>query len=290
MTGVDARTPSRSAWSRLVGADRYLLAARLTLLATLVNGRDEMVVVLATAAVTTLIFLEPARLRSPLPWFALGAVLGWTQWVEWWAIDDHAVANTYWLFAIGLSRVARQPDRTLELSARLLLGGIFVVAIGWKLLSSQYVGAEFWRYTLLRDHRVEWVSEVAGGTSDATIDRNRADLAALTGSGEVDEVVLLAEGDRQAGVASFFTVWGVLIEAAIAIAFLAPLRGRWSLARPLSLFVFCCTTYVLIPVYGFAALLLTMGAVVFDDPRWRAATVPVAGVLLAWAGIFDLLV
>lgn len=279
----------RESWASVLSGDRFALVARLTLIVTLVNGRDSVALLLLTAAVTTVVFLDPKRLRWPWPWFGLAAAFGWSQWVEWWVVDDHVVATTYWLVALGCVCLARDTDRALRLSARVLLGTIFAVAFGWKLLSSQYVSGEFWRYTLVRDPRIEWIALHVGGTDRADLIRGRAALAGLGEAPTAPERVEVAEGPRNRVLANVMTWWGLAVEGAIAALFLSPLGRRGQRARPVAVLVFCMTTYVLIPVVGFAGLLLTMTIAVTDEARVRALLIGAAALLMVWASLFDVI-
>jgi hypothetical protein len=76
--------------------------------------------------------------------------------------------------------------------------------------------------------------------------------------------------------------WATLaLEAAVAIAFLAPL-GRRVWLRHWLLLCFCATTYAIAPVVGFGWLLLAMGAAQCAPHARRTR--------LAYLGVFALLI
>lgn len=239
--------------------DPFLLVARLSLLVTLVNTHHDIPILLFTAVATAVLFLNGRLLRSPWPWFVLAAGIGASQFAAWWLIDDHRVANTYWLAAVGLSRLAHEPGRVLTLTGRFLIGSLFAFAFGWKLLSSQYLSTDFFQYTLLRDDRFEPVAVVVGGADEDQLAMDRALVSEFTGSAAVDETITIEDVPRTRTVAGVFTFWGLVIEGALAAAFLLPLRGRARVARPVLLLLFCATTYAIVPVVGFGALLMVVG-------------------------------
>lgn len=274
---------------RLAAIDHFTLICRLSLLLLVVNTNEHPIAFVISAAGTAVLFLRPDLMRSPFPWFALAAVAGVSQLDEWWMEDDHTVVTTYWMVGLGLSRLADDRDRVLSISARLLVGLVFAFAFGWKLLSSQFVSTDFFRYEFAFDDRFQHVAELVGGTDDDQRAGNLEELNVLYTEGEAGDVIVVEEGPRNEDVADLFTIWGVLIEGAVALAFLLPLPRRVEWLRPATLFAFAYTTYLVVPVAGFGALLMTLGLAHRDTPRLRAAYVVSFGALLVWGGIFPLL-
>jgi hypothetical protein len=266
------------AWRDLTGPIDVLIG-RLSLLLVIVNTNYDRPVMIAAAIGAAVIAPHPRLIRSPWPWFALAAVIGTAQARIWWRVDDHVVATTYWLIGFGAAQFAGDPILVLRRSARLLVGCIFVLAFGWKVLSSQFTSTEFFQYTMVRDSRFEVVSQTIAGMGDDELASARTDLAELSRSGDIGDRVVVAPGPRTATVAGLLTVWGIGIEGAVAASFLAPLRGRWRRLRPTTLVVFCLTTYGVVPVFGFAALLLTLGMMQENEARLRPIY-PVALVLV----------
>ena len=265
--------------------DLFLLVARLTLLVLLVNTHDHPGLLLVAAVASAVMFLNERLLRAPWPWFVLTAVLAVSQFGDWWLIDDHRVATTYWLAAVGCARLADEPTRVLRLSARLLVGAMFAFAFGWKLLSSQYTSTDFFRYTLLRDPRFDPVATLVAGADEDQLRSERAVVSEFTAAAPFDEHISVAEGPRTETVATVFTFWGLALEGAIAVAYLLPLRGRSKLARPATILVFCATTYVVVPVVGFGVLLMTLGLTQVDTARLRRSFVLGSAGVFAWGAV-----
>lgn len=275
---------------KISAADHFVLVARLTLLLVVLNTNEDPLVFALCVVATAVLFYEERLLRSPWPWLGLGVVVGASQFVYWWRIDDHLVVTTYWIIAIGLSRLADRRARVMGESARLVVGLVFAFAFGWKLLSSQFVGADFFRYQLVTDDRFRPVAEHVGGTEVDLLDDDLVARDRLYATGYSGGSVTLHEGPRNDEVAVVFTAWGLVIEGAIAAAFLLPLRGRWRHLRAATLFAFAFTTYAVVPVAGFGALLMVLALAHDDTPRLRVAYVGSFALLLAWGGLFPLLV
>lgn len=267
---------------RLDALDPFLVVARLSLFVAIVNNHSDVAMALFFGVATALLYFQERWLRSAWPWLAMAAVLGWTQLQEWWLVDDHPVATTYWLAALGISRFGSRPDAVLAHTARLLLAALFALAFGWKLLSGQYLSGDFFEYTLVRDPRFERVAVLVGGTDGDALEQDRLAIAELTSAATAGELIEIDTGPRVRSLALAFTWFGLLLEGAVAGAFLAPLRGRWQLLRPATLIAFCLTTYAIVPVAGFALLLLTMGMAHARLPWVRRAHVGAGIVILVW--------
>lgn len=262
--------------------DPFLLVARLSLLVVLVNTHHDVPVLLFAAVVTALVFLNERALRSPWPWFGLATVVGASQFIDWWLIDDHRVATTYWLVAIGLSRLANQPERVLALSARFILGSLFALAFGWKLLSSQYMATDVFQYALLRDHRFEPVATLAGGADADELEIDRVRISDFTRTGDLHETIAVSTGPRTDTVAAVFTTWGLVLEGALAAAFLLPLPGRARQLRPALLLIFCATTYAVVPVVGFGTLLMILGLAQAKTAMERRVLAVGSAIVFVW--------
>lgn len=261
----------------------FTLVGRATLFVVLVNAVPSPAATAIAALATLVLFLEPERMRRAWPWLALAGALAAEQALRWWEPENHVLATTGWVLAIGLSRLAHDPARTLRLAARLLVAVIFVFATGWKLASTQYTSGDFFTYTIATDHRFAPLAEAVGGADEAALDDVRRQLREL----EPGDSVVLHEGPRQRGLTVGASVFGVLAEAAVAAVFVFDGR-RARRARPAVLGLFCAVTYAVVPVVGFGALVLTMGAATFDDPA-RRRTIVAVGVLAAWGLLVGLL-
>ena len=155
-----------------------------------------------------------------------------------------------------------------------------LVAAAWKLwLSDDFLDGTSFRVLLLGDRRFEDMSLLVGGLDRGALAESRRFLAVGGGLGSGAGLV---EPTRLRALALALTWGAVLLESAIAIAFLAPLRSARVWFRHVLLLVFCAGTYALAPVAGFGWLLLTLGL----------AQCPAGSVRLRWAYLasFGLLV
>ena len=256
------------------------LALRLTLLALLLKpiGSGWLRPSILALAVAGLVL--PRVLRHPVLWLALAGLAGWRVIAGWPLADNHAYLLAYWCLAVAFVRLAPEPRRALAWNARTLLGLAFAFATLWKLLSPDYLDGRFFRVTLVEDRRLERLAVALGGIDRDTLQARRefvaqhADGPALAGTPppEPQELRSLA----------FAATWLTLaLEAAIALAFLAPLGSRVWLRHAL-LLLFCATTYAVAPVVGFGWLLLALGAAQLDPGArlTRIAYVAVFGLLV----------
>lgn len=245
----------------------------LTLVLVALNANEDVALFLPAVAALAVGLVRPDWSRTPWWWLATAAVLGTRQLLDWEGVDNHVVVTTYWCLALGLGLLATDPVRTVARTSRLLIGLVFGIAVYWKLRSPDFASGEFFRFTLLFDDRFDHVTRWVVGLGVDDLDANRAAWAALAG-GERDTVVALAGGPRLDLVAVAMAWFAIVVESAIAVAHLAPLRGRWQLARPITLLGFCLGTYLVVPVGGFGCLLATMALADDELPApWRRAYV-----------------
>jgi hypothetical protein len=256
------------------------LALRLTLLLLLLRpfGTGWLRPSILALAVAGL--LLPRALHHPALWLALAGLLGWRVIAGWPLADNHAYLLVYWCLAIALVRLAPDPRRALAWNGRALVGLAFAFATLWKLLSPDYLDGRFFRVTLVEDERLECVASALGGIDPEALQARRAFVAQ-----HVDGVGLLGpvpeETARLRRLAVAATWLTLAVEAAVAIAFLAPL-GRRAWLRHALLLLFCATTYAIAPVAGFGWLLLAMGAAHCEPGARRLR--------LAYVAVFALLI
>lgn len=265
--------------------DPYLLVARLTLVLVIINTPREPTPLALAAGTCAVMFLNPRLLRSPGPWFLIAAVLGASQAADWWLVDNHKFATTAWVLTIGLSRLARDPKRTLRESARLFIGVLFGCAFAWKLLSPSYLSGAFFQYTLLRDERFEPVAVVVARADESRLERDRSSVVEFTSSATVDQSIEVPHGPATRLVALVLTGWGLVLEGVIALVFLAPLNARHRRMRPAALLLFCATTYAIAPIVGFGFLLMTVGLALVQDARLRRIFVFGSAAVFLWSAV-----
>lgn len=284
-TALERRPAALRSWG-----DPLVLSGRLTLVVLLVNSRRSLVATAAVAIAAIALALEPQRIRRPQPWFVLAAVLTAVAAGRWWALENHEWGAIAWCAAFGCALATSRPEHATRVSARILLGLIFALAFGWKVLASQYSSVDFFRHTLATDARFAYVAEGVAGTDRDDLELARLEVHELLHAPDPAGVVIVPEGPNTWVVAALFTTVGVILEGLIALLYLLPLEQRFHWLRQGSIFLFCATTYAAVPVVGFGLLLLCLVAAEASQAgarRLAAWSFPVLG---AWGAIFALLI
>jgi len=261
------------------------LPLRLTLLGLLLQpvGLGWVRSALLAMAVAGLVFGR--LLHGPWLWLAL-AVCACTRVLLSWPLgDNHAYLLAYWLLALGLAGFTGDPRRAIAASGRWLIGLVFAFAVLWKAISPDFLDDRFFRYTLVMDPRLEWVTRLAGGQSEQELAAQRAFLGQhVDGALPVArEPTARPESSRLRGLARVATLSTFALELALALAFLWPPSGAPSRWRDALLLGFCAVTYAVAPVEGFGWLLLALGlAQCQSSPPWRVAYPAVFALLVAY--------
>jgi hypothetical protein len=238
-------------------AGRYRVVAVMTLLLVVLHTHPAWYVQAGVMAIALAGLLHPPAIHRPAFWFGLVAVLSVGLVRLWYEIDNHQYLITYWCFAIGVTRLAAEPERALALNARLLVGLAFLLATIWKLATPEYVSGAFFEGLMLTDPRFADVARLAGAENLAAGQHALRDFSLL---GDPEAGVSLTSSARLAALAGAMTWWTVGIEALVAAAFLWPGRRGLPAVRDQLLVAFLATTYLLAPVVGFAWVLAAMGA------------------------------
>lgn len=258
----------------------YTLAVALTLI-PLVLGQFRAPTLLAALAVAGL--AVPALTRDLRYWVVV-LVLAVQSPLEraWLALDNHHWLHMYWIAAITVTRLASQPAQALRYSARLLIGLAFLFASAWKLFTPEFITGGFFQFMFSFDARIGDVAAALDLQEAGVTDDNRAALAAWRSPGAGLEPVQMVVGSAIVQLAPLLAWATVLIEGAVAVTFLAPLRQRWRWLRDVTLLVFVVATYPVAPVIGFGKLLLAIGAMQSElRPAWRNAVYVTAFVVVS---------
>jgi hypothetical protein len=145
----------------------------------------------------------------------------------------------------------------LEVNSRLLIGGVFVAAVLWKLLSGDFLNGSFMTFTLLLDSRFAGFADWATGVGQEALAQNGLQLRRVM-MGHI-EAAELASAPGISIAAMLLTWYTVLIEGAVAVAFLAP-KSSWLWRRRNAMMViFVATVYSIATVIGFAWTLVILG-------------------------------
>ncbi len=201
--------------------------------------------------------LLPRLVRDVRFWAVVTLLTAWPLVWNWPFSDNHDYLRCFVALAVTSTLGAREPERALQVSARLLLAGTFGFATLWKLgLSPDFVDGTFFRVALLTDGRFADLAVLAGGASWETLDAFDAALRSFLTGDSADWPGAFVEPARLRTLALGLTVFTGAIEAAIAIAFLWP---RFAAARNPLLILFGATTFAFATVRGFGWLLMTLG-------------------------------
>jgi hypothetical protein len=255
-----AAGPARGVAGALLGADAADLAGRLCLLALLLHPVGDERVRPALLALCALGLLAPPALRSAWLWLALAGLAGARVLLDWPMSDNHAYLLAYWCLAFAVAACSRDRGAVLARNARLLVGLTFAFATLWKVgLSPDFMDGRFFRVSLVVDGRLDAFGRLAGGLDPAQFQEIRGFLVQHADGRPAPPVEAPDLPERYVRVARAATLGTAALEAALAAAFLLPLRSPRNALRHALLLLFCATTYAVAPVEGFGWLLVSMG-------------------------------
>ena len=210
----------------------------------------------------------PGQLRRPPLWIALTTLTALRVILNWPMADNHAYLLCYWCLAVAIALVSQDPRACLAFNGRLLIGLAFVLAALWKFaLSPDYLDARFFRVLMLTDPRFAGFAQLAGRLTPDLLESLRGFVTQHVDGPFVAGLDAPQEPARFLWLAHFMTWWTVLLEGAVAVAFLWPLERGVSRGRDTLLLLFCVTTYAITPIEGFGWLLIAMGVAQCEPVR-----------------------
>lgn len=239
----------------------FELAASMTLVLVLLYAGRFWYLQIPLTILVTAAMMYRSLLRSDTFWFVITVVVAASNFHNWYYIDNHKYLITYWCLALYFSRLTTAPDRSLRISARLLIGLAFFFATIWKLISDDFINGTFFHYSLLMDDRFAGVATLFGGLSNEMFAKNHMAIRELLNYNSILQVIQFQDTIYVPLVAKIITWWTIIIEGLIAITFLWPDRKFISKWRDLFLLTFLLTTYLVAPVVGFGWVLIIMGMV-----------------------------
>lgn len=221
--------------------------------------------------------VAPSYVVRPMVWWVFAALWFAAVVVEQNRMEDHVYLFTVWLVALAVS-LSAEGDRFLDHAAwhaRVLVGVTFSVAVLWKLVFNQFWnGMALWTF-IVTDDRFAPLARGLGISSGTRDDGRQAIEEVLAGTAESYD----PPSDLLLRVA-VIAVLTLLLEATVAVSFLAPDGSLAATLRAPSIVTFGLVTYALVPVLGFAALLATLTTVTY---RWRRSVAWVFPVMVAAA-------
>jgi len=254
-----------------------LMTLKLTAFMLLLHGGGGWILEVPLRLICVWMLLSPTALRSQRVWLSAAFLLTLVHANHWYSIDNHKYLMTYWTITVAVGVGAANTASVLANNARLLIGLCFGFATFWKFYAGEYLDGSFLHSVFLTDGRVTTPMAAVGGVLEAELENNRAMLSLLTQHPSDDAFVSLATSARLEGIALVSSYWTLFIEGLIAILFLWPGKSRrWMMAQDAALLVFLATTYVLLPVAGFATLLAIMALSRRTGPHsWRVVYISI---------------
>lgn len=254
----------------------------MTLLLVLLYSPSQSYVKAPASVLALAALFHPPLARDSRLWLLFTGLLATACYHTWYTVDNHKVLLVYWCATLFLAFEARDPQGALASAARRLIGLVFALATAAKLWAPDFLTGDFFTYTLLSDDRFTRVTPLLG-LDAASARANEVALDALRAMDSSLGEVVLAVPPQLASLALAMTAWTILIEGAVALAFLWPLdRGPSRLRDPL-LLAFVASTYLLAPVTGFGWVLLAMGMAQSSPSRPRLRMAYLAAFLLLQA-------
>lgn len=219
------------------------------------------------------IVFKPWREKS-LFWLALFTLLIFECYYLWHSQDNHKYLISYWCLAVGLAYSSSNAQKFLFNNARILIGLCFLLAVIAKLVSISYMDSTFFRETLMSDTRFRPVAVNVVGIDKEVFQQNAQTLSQLVNDqGPTKEVVEVNHPRKLTLAAWMMTVWTLIIEVLIAIAFLWKPTGWVSSCRNYLLCCFVLSTYAVANVIGFGWILAILGIAQLKDNEKHFAIV-----------------
>ena len=230
----------------------FELVAILSVVMTIVYGSDKWPMTTFGTVLLTVAVLQRKVVTTYTFWLLMSGVSAFTFGLFWYTEGDGFLLQIYWSIAILLAVNTSERDTTLSEMARLLIGVVFLLAVGSKLASPDFMSGAFYEVFLVYDFgRVGMIGLFLTDLSlvDANANANAAQLLP-----EQSVTLISAPGIRQLAVV--LTGLTLVVEAALAAAFLLKLP-LW--VRDGVLILFLAGTYLVAPIVVFGVTLAIMG-------------------------------
>jgi hypothetical protein len=243
--------------------DNVDVATRLTLIMFLLFNHtvgEEWFLKSTLRTIAFLGILVPGLNRSRPLWILVTVLLVFKTLGNWWTQDNHLFVLMYWSLALTLALGQADPVKSIQTSARILIGISFAFATLWKgFLSPDYMDGTYFHHTFLEDFRFHDLSVIVGRISEEAVASNIELLRGLTDpAGEA--TATLQSTEPLSMLAVVVTWWTILIEAVLGLTFLWPGTRGPSRFRNWALLVFGVSTYIVAIVPTFGWVLLMLGA------------------------------
>ncbi|MBR8827920.1 MAG: hypothetical protein DSM107014_08460 [Gomphosphaeria aponina SAG 52.96 = DSM 107014] len=236
-----------------------VLVLRLTLLLLLFYGSSSILLDIPLRIVCSLMLLLPILQTNQIMWVIICALVWWINAIDWFALDNHKILIGYWCLVCALAVSSKVTDKVLAWNGRMLIGLTFLFATAWKIMAGEYGDGSFLLYTFLSDRRVELMATFIGSISPDILQQNRLLEALLRYQPHILGSTTVSSSPQLELFTLAASYWTLIIESAVAVSFLGGGMSRLFLLRDWILILFIATTYFLLPVLGFAYILMIMG-------------------------------
>ena len=256
---------------KLLAQPSYLLILQLTAVLIVLHEIDTFPWTRLPERLLALAMLgAPGLMRSKRAWIGLSSLLVMNNLWHWSLLVNHEYLTTYWVLACTLALYAAAPEKVMAWNARLLIGLCFTLAAIWKFLGGEYLDGSFLHLTFLLDARMAMGAFLLGGVGAEILQHNHTLFDTMQATGSVAPQALQSSS-RMAVISLILSYWTILIEGIVALSFLLPRPKMLTRLRYWILLVFIFTTYTVIPVLAFGALLLIMGLAqcMQERPDWN---------------------
>ncbi|MFE4106587.1 hypothetical protein [Almyronema epifaneia] len=245
--------------TRLLNQPRYQLILRLTLVIVALQGIDELHAERLPEKGLAVVMLFSAKLlQSRYAWCGLAALMVWNNVYFWWRLVNHEYLITYWVLVCAIAAFSQFSLKIFAWNARLLIGLCFLFATAWKFMGGEYLDGSFLHLTFLVDPRLAMGATWLGGVAADLLQDNYDQLLTIQAATS-PESALINSSPLMSALSVALSYWTIFIEGIVAIAFLSPWPRWLFLHRDEWLLIFVVSTYSVIPVFSFAAILLLMG-------------------------------
>ncbi len=258
----------------------HALTLKLALILALLYGASSSAVEVPVRILATVMLVFPTFLTQPALWWLLTVALVAGNARDWYTIDNHKYLITYWVLACTISLHVRERHQWLGGVARTLTVLVFGFAVLWKLVGGEYLNGSFLYYTFLTDSRLTRLSAAVTGTPFGELSLLPRAVEFLGDQGTVGTTLMLPTVPSLLTVALTLSWLTLAIEGAIGAVHVSG-QTRFYPVRHFSLMTFVALTYFLLPVTGFASILLLMGLAQCraDDTRMRFRYLLMLGVM-----------
>ena len=245
--------------NEIFSVPKEILVLRLTVILLLLHGSHSWTLDVPLRIICGIMLLSQTLIKNSTMWLILCSFLIIGNGLDWNWIDNHKYLITYWCMACTISVISKDIMKVLSWNARHLLGLVFFFAFIWKLIAGQYINGSFLHFVFMTDSRVEVAASFFGNLESSILPINRLLISALKDIPNSGIHITLETSTSLKSISLIASYWTLFIEGVLVLMFMLPSRFRLTKARDLFLILFIGTTYILLPVTGFAFILGVMG-------------------------------